>query len=133
MQIEAVLLLTKIPVVPKASPATLPELATSLEPFAPRFRRSTSRESLERYVTGLRTEVPQKNCDTIAAAGAAPSTTRLQHLCTAAVWEPLTLDHQRVRALVGQSPPPGLLVLDDMGLPQLWVLGRNGAIMGSLP
>jgi SRSO17 transposase len=118
MQIEAVLLLMKMHVVPKASPATLPELATYLEPFAPLFRRSTSRESLERYVTGLVTDLPQKNCDTIAAAVAATSTERLQHLLTDAVWEPLTLDQQRVRALVAQSPPHGLLVLDDTGLPK---------------
>lgn len=80
MQIEAVLLLMKMHVVPKASPATLPELATYLAPFAPLFRRSTSRESLERYVTGLLTDLPQKNCDTIAAAVAETSTERLQHL-----------------------------------------------------
>jgi SRSO17 transposase len=118
MHIEAVLLLMKMHVVPKASPATLPELATYLEPFAPLFRRSTSRESLERYVTGLVTDLPQQNCDTIAAAVAATSTERLQHLLTDAVWEPLTLDQQRVRALVAQSPPHGLLVLDDTGLPK---------------
>jgi SRSO17 transposase len=118
MQIEAVLRLMKMHVVPKASPATLPELATYLEPFAPLFRRSTSRESLERYVPGLLTDLPQKNCDTIAAAVAETSTERLQHLLTDAVWEPLTLDQQRVRALVAQSPPHGLLVLDDTGLPK---------------
>jgi hypothetical protein len=35
--------------VPKASPDTLPELATSLIPFAPLSRRSISRESVEGY------------------------------------------------------------------------------------
>ena len=46
----------KTPVVPKASPETLPELATYLKPFAPLFRRSTSRASVERYLTGLLTD-----------------------------------------------------------------------------
>ena len=55
-------------VVPKASPDALPELTTYLQPFAPLFRRTTSRESVERYVTGLLTDLPRKNCDTIAAA-----------------------------------------------------------------
>jgi SRSO17 transposase len=105
-------------VVPKASPATLPELGTYLEPFAPLFRRATSRESLERYVTGLLTDLPQKNCDTIAAAVAGTSTERLQHLLTDAAWDPQALDQQRVRALGAQSPPGGLLVLDDTGLPK---------------
>jgi hypothetical protein len=34
--------------VPKASPEALPELAAFLEPFAPLFRRHTSRDSMER-------------------------------------------------------------------------------------
>jgi SRSO17 transposase len=106
------------PVVPKASPETLPELATYLAPFAPLFRRSTSRASVERYLTGLLTDLPRKNCDTIAAAVVGTSTERLQHLLTDAAWEPQALDPQRVTALVAQSPPQGILVLDDTGLPK---------------
>ena len=63
-------------VVPKASLDALPELAAYLEPFAPLFRRSTSRESVERYLTGLLTDLERKNCDTIAAAVAGTSTER---------------------------------------------------------
>jgi SRSO17 transposase len=114
----------KTPVVPKASPETLPELATYLKPVAPLFRRSTSRASVERYLTGLLTDLPRKNCDTIAAAVAGTSTERLQHLLTDATWEPQALDQQRVRALVAQSPPQGILVLDDTGLPKQ---GRSSA------
>jgi SRSO17 transposase len=117
-QSEAVFLRMETPVVPKASPASLPELMTYLTPFAPLFRRSTSRESVERYVTGLLTDLPRKNCDTIAAAVAGTSTERLQHLLTDATWDPQALDQQRVRALVAQSPPHGILVLDDTGLPK---------------
>jgi len=106
------------PVVPKASPESLPELATYLAPFAPLFRRSTSRESVERYLTGLLTDLERKNCDTIAAAVAGTSTERLQHLLTDAAWDPQALDQQRVAALVAQSPPHGLLLLDDTGLPK---------------
>jgi SRSO17 transposase len=105
-------------IVPKASPDTLPELATYLEPFAPLFRRSTSRASVERYLTGLLTDLERKNCDTIAAAVAGTSTERLQHLLTDATWEPQALDQLRVTALVAQSPPHGLLLLDDTGLPK---------------
>ena len=35
-----------------------------------------------------------------------------------AAWEPQALDRQRVQTLVAQSPPQGLLVLDDTGLPK---------------
>src|ERR671932_234827 len=102
----------------KACPVPLPELAVFLEPFASLFRRSESRESLERYVTGLLTDLPRKNCDTIAAAVAGTSTERLQHLLTDADWDPLALDEARVRQLVVQSPSDGILALDDTGLPK---------------
>lgn len=96
----------------------LPELAAFLAPFAPLFRRSESRESLERYITGLLTDLPRKNCDTIAAAIAGTSTERLQHLLTDADWDPLKLDEARVGQLVSRSPADGVLVLDDTGLPK---------------
>src|SRR5215510_12827048 len=122
--IEVVISHMQTSVVPQASPETLPELATYLTPFAPLFRRSTSRASVERYLTGLLTDLPHKNCDTIAAAVAGTSTERLQHLLTDATWEPQAVDQQRVRALVAQSPPQGILVLDDTGLPKQ---GRSSA------
>src|SRR3954451_15543504 len=96
------------PIVPKASPDTLPELAAYLKPFSPLFRRSTSRESVERYLTGLLTDLPRKNRDTIAAAVAETSTERLQYLLTDATWEPEALDQQCVTVSVAQSPPQGL-------------------------
>jgi SRSO17 transposase len=103
---------------PKGSPDPLPELATYLEPFAPLFRRATSRRLLERYVTGLLTDLPRKNCETIAQAVADTSLEQLQHLLTDATWDPLALDEQRVRLLVEGSPANGVLVLDDTGLPK---------------
>src|SRR5499433_773787 len=118
MLIEVVYLRMATHIVPKASPEPLPELATYLVPFAPLFRRSTSRESVERYLTGLLTDLEQKNCDTIAAAVAGTSTERLQHLLTDAAWDPQALDKQRVQTLVAQSPPHCLLLLDDTGLPK---------------
>jgi SRSO17 transposase len=102
----------------KASPDPLPELAAFLEPFAPLFRRAESRESVERYVTGLLTDLPRKNCDTIAAAVAGTSTERLQHLLTDADWKPQTLDEARVGHLVAHSPPDGIVVLDDTSFPK---------------
>ena len=91
---EVVVYRMPTPVVPKASPDILPELATYLAPFASLFRRSTSRASVERYLTGLLTDLPRKNCDTIAAAVAGTSTERLQHLLTDATWDPQALDQQ---------------------------------------
>jgi len=104
--------------VAKASPSSLPELDAYLEPFAHLFRRRQSRDSLDRYITGLLTDLGRKNCDTIAAAVAGTSTERLQHLLTDADWDSLALDKERVSGLVTSSPPGGILVLDDTGLPK---------------
>ena len=109
----------KIPdAVPKASSDPLPEIAEFLKPFAPLFRRSQSRHSLERYITGLLTDLDRKNCDTIAAALAGTSTERLQHLLTDADWDSLKLDAARVRSLSAKSPKGGVLVLDDTSFPK---------------
>jgi SRSO17 transposase len=105
--------------VPKASPDALPELAAFLEPFAPLFRRHTSRDSMERYLTGLLTDLPHKTADTIAAAVAGTSTERLQHLLTDAAWDATALDEARVKRLLAIHPPTsGVLVFDDTGLPK---------------
>jgi SRSO17 transposase len=104
--------------VPKASTDPLPEIAQFLKPFAPLFRRSQSRHSLERYITGLLTDLDRKNCDTIAAAVAGTSTERLQHLLTDADWDSQELDGARVRSLGEKSPEGGILVLDDTSFPK---------------
>ena len=107
-----------IKAVPKAAPTALPELDAYLAPFANVFRRRWSRESLERYVTGLLTDLPHKTCDTIAAAVAGTSTERLQHLLTDADWDSVTLDQRRTRQLVMISPSDGLLAIDDTTFPK---------------
>ena len=85
---------------------TLPELAAFLEPFAPLFRRHTSRDSMERYITGLLTDLPHKTCDTIAATViAGTSTERLQHLLTDAAWDALrNWMKARVKRLLALHP-----------------------------
>ena len=49
---------------------------------------------------------------------AGTATARLPPLLTDATWEPQALHVQRVPTVVVQSPPHGLLVLDDTGLPK---------------
>src|SRR5215472_9056620 len=99
--------------VPKASPEPLPELATFLEPFAPLFRRHTSRDSMERYLTGLLTDLPHKTCDTIADVIAGTTIERLQYLLTEANWNPLELDEVRVKRMLALHPvTDGILIFD---------------------
>jgi SRSO17 transposase len=104
--------------VPHASPLPLPEVAAYLAPFRSLFRYRPSWESVERYVTGLLTDLERKNCEVLAATLASTSVERLQHLLTDASWDPLALDEARVRHLVASSPAGGVLVLDDTGLPK---------------
>ncbi|HLV97153.1 MAG TPA: transposase [Ktedonobacterales bacterium] len=114
--------------VPKAAPAALPELEAFLAPFAPLFRRHTSRDSMERYLTGLLTDLPHKTAATIAAAVADTSTERLQHLLTDAAWDAPALDEARVKTLLAAHPPTAsVLVLDDTGLPKKGSQSVGGA------
>jgi hypothetical protein len=49
-----------------ASPAELPELRGFLAAFRVRFRPLEGAKALERYTTGLLTELPDKYCDSLA-------------------------------------------------------------------
>src|SRR5258707_10178539 len=103
--------------VPKASPEPLPELAAFLEPFAPLFRRHTSRDSMERYLPGLLTDLPHKTWESIADVIAGTSVERLQHLLTDEAWNPLALDESRVKRLLALHPVSDcILVIYDTGL-----------------
>jgi SRSO17 transposase len=101
---------------PHAPQSALPELDEFLRPFHVLFSRSEGRQSLERYLTGLLTEHPNKNCDTIAAVVPDTNEQRLHHLLTGIAFDEDELNDQRVRTLM-QLPTEGdgVLVFDDTG------------------
>ena len=91
--------------IPHAPGTPLPELDEFLEPFRVlHFSRSEGAHALEHYVTGLLTDHPNKNCDTIASVVPATSEQSLQGLLTEMVWDEDDLNRQRVRR--GCSPCP---------------------------
>src|SRR5512134_1855437 len=99
-----------------ASPSTLPELADFLSTFNLKFRRSEGEAALERYLTGLLTELPNKNCDTMATAVPGTSEQRLQGLLTNMQWDEDDLNHQRVAKMITDATVGnGLLIFDDTG------------------
>ena len=99
-----------------ASPTELPELKEFLGAFAVRFRRPEGAEALERYTTGLLTELPNKNCDTMAQAVPGTSEQRLQEFLSNMQWDEEDLNRQRVQKMVGEATlGEGALVLDDTG------------------
>ena len=101
------------------SPAALPELQEFLRAFQVRFRRPEGRQALERYTTGLLTELPTKNGDTIAQAVPGTSAQRLQEFLTNMQWDAEDLNRQRVQKMIAEaSTGDGVLVVDDSGLPK---------------
>src|ERR1700760_1952355 len=84
------------------APSTpLPQLAEFLAPFRVHFKRSEGPQTLERYLTGLLTEHPNKNCDTIAQVVPNTSEQSLQGLLTTMAWDHDDLNDQRIGTLLG--------------------------------
>ena len=65
-----------------ASKEPLPELREFLLPFSNYFQRSEGRQDLERYTTGLLSDIPRKNSQTIASSVPETNSQRLQELLT---------------------------------------------------
>jgi SRSO17 transposase len=106
----------KIPRIPHAPSTPSPELSESLDPFRIHFKRSEGPQSLERYLTGLLTEHPNKNCDTLAQVVPGTSEQRLQGLLTTIDWDEDDLNRQRVERLLAlPTEGDGVLILDDTG------------------
>jgi SRSO17 transposase len=102
-----------------AGPAELPELHEFLASFQVRFRRPEGRRALERYTMGLLTEVPNKNCDTLAQAVPGTSEQRLQAFLTNMQWDEEDLNRQRVQTMSAEvTRGEGVLVVDDTGFPK---------------
>ena len=102
--------------IPYAPSTPLPELAEFLDPFRVHFQRSEGPQTLERYLTGLLTEHPNKNCDTIAQVVPDTSEQRLQGLLTTIDWNEEDLNRQRVeRLLTLPTEGDGVLIFDDTG------------------
>jgi SRSO17 transposase len=102
--------------IPHVPAAPLPELEDFLRPFRVHFARVEGPRALERYLTGLLTEHPNKNCDTLATVVPGTSEQSLQGLLTAMAWDHDDLNRQRVRTLLSlPSEGDGVLVFDDTG------------------
>src|SRR5262249_3752969 len=103
--------------VPLAPGTPMPALEEFLRPYHVHFARSEATCALERYLTGLFTEHPNNNCDTIAQVVPGTSEQSLQGLLTAMAWDEDDLNQQRVKDLLA-LPTEGdaALLFDDTGL-----------------
>jgi len=105
--------------IPQAPIEPMPELVEFLAQFQVYFNRRENRHATERYLTGLLTEHPNKNCDTLASVLPQTNEQSLQGLLTTMVWHENDLNHQRVdvmRALPTEGN--GVLVFDDTDFPK---------------
>lgn len=101
---------------PRAPEAPLPELAEFLAPFTVHFAQRPSARVLERYCTGLLTEHPNKNCDTLAQVVPTTSEQQLNALLTEFAWDEQDLNRQRIRTMGAlASEGDAVLIVDDTG------------------
>ena len=99
-----------------ASPDLLSELDAFLSTFKVRFRRAEAKAALERYLTGLLTELPNKNGDTMAQAVPGTHEQRLQGFLTTMNWDEEELNRQRVKKMIADATiGHGVLIFDDTG------------------
>jgi SRSO17 transposase len=101
---------------PQAPRAPLPELAEFLAPLRVHFTQGPSVQTLRQYLTGLLSEHPNKNCDTLAEVVPETSEQQFNHLLTDMVWDETALNHQRIaRMRTLPSEGDGVLIFDDTG------------------
>jgi SRSO17 transposase len=108
--------MTKSLRIPQAPSQPMPELAEFLAQFQVHFDRRESRAAAERYLTGLLTDHPNKNCDTLATVVPGTSEQSLQGLLTTMVWDETDLNRQRVQVMRAlPTEGDGVLIFDDTG------------------
>ena len=71
----------------KAGPEPLTDLGAFLEPFGSLMRRSESRETMERYATGLLSDLSRKTAADIGRALPGTNDQRLQEFLTNTAWD----------------------------------------------
>src|ERR1700758_2074068 len=101
---------------PQAPRTPLPELAEFLAPLRVHFTQGLSAETLRQYLTGLLSEHPNKNCDTLAEVVPETNEQQFNHLLTEMVWDETALNRQRItrmQTLPGEGD--GVLIFDDTG------------------
>src|SRR5262245_1691690 len=107
---------TKQERLPQAPRTPLPELAEFLAPLRVHFTQGPSAETLRQYLTGLLSEHPNKNCDTLAEVVPETNGQQFNHLLTEMVWDEKALNRQRIaRMQTIPSAGDGVRILDDTG------------------
>jgi len=105
--------------IPKAGPEPLTDLAKFLEPFGALVRRSESRETMERYATGLLSDLSRKTAGDMGRALPGTNDQRLQEFLTNTAWDFGAMDRLRIEHMLRHaSVGGGVLIVDDTGFPK---------------
>jgi len=102
--------------IPQAPLEAMPELAEFLSEFKVKFHQEKNNKTLERYLTGLLSEHPNKNCDTLAQVVPGTNQQQLNNLTTGMDWDEKDLNSQRVKTMLElETEGDGVLIFDDCG------------------
>lgn len=102
--------------IPKAGCEPLADLDAFLEPYAALLRRAESRHALERYTTGLLSDLTRKTASDLGRTIPDTNGQRLQEFLTRTEWRPEEMDRLRIQDMRQHaSAGKGVLVIDDTG------------------
>ena len=101
----------------KAGAEPLEGLATFLEPFSALVRRSESKHALERYTTGLLSDLSRKTAAGMGRALPGTNDQRLREFLTNTAWDAGEMDRLRIAQMVKHAAVgDGVLIVDDSGI-----------------
>jgi SRSO17 transposase len=102
--------------IPKAGSEPLAGLGSFLEPYSVLVRRAESRHALERYTTGLLSDLSRKTASDLGRAIPDTNGQRLQEFLTRTAWDAAEMDRLRIKHMVEHARVGGgALVIDDTG------------------
>ena len=100
----------------KAAVSPLEDLEEFLKPFGSLVRRPESRHAMERYTTGLLSDLRRKTASDMGRAVAGTNSQRLQEFLTRTVWDPREMDRLRIEHMMEHgSVGEGVQIVDDTG------------------
>ena len=101
----------------KAGAEPLAGLAAFLQPFSALVRRSESKHALERYSTGLLSDLSRKTAAGMGRALPGTNDQRLREFLTNTAWAAVEMDRLRIAHMVKHAAVgEGVLIVDDTGI-----------------
>jgi SRSO17 transposase len=105
--------------IPRAPREEMAELVEYMKLVGVEFGDVRREGAMERYLTGILTDHPNKNCETLGKVLPGTNQQRLQNLLTGMEWDEKGLNRRRIEVMVGMgSEGDGVLVFDPTDFPK---------------